>query len=196
MRNTTANFQRDAEKDASDKDIGFWVRLGTEGSWESIRSLLPLSVVPKSVQSEFIAVEVVMKNGKKHAILRGLATIVNDSDINLDISVCHASMIQDSGSNSHNIVVEEIFENQRYQPISGWGNKWSSFRGNDPGRWSTKDFSYSSKVSVFAYYVSIFLGFISCITINTYLSLLLLLLLSLSPFCFIGIMYILTSPFS
>ncbi|XWS14258.1 hypothetical protein CRYUN_Cryun36dG0107400 [Craigia yunnanensis] len=146
VRNTTANFQRDAEsKDASDKDIGFWVRLGTEGSWESIRSLLPLSVVPKSVQSEFIAMEVVMKNGTKHAIFRGLATVVNDSDINLDISVCHASMIQDSGSSSHSIVVEEIFENQRYQPISGWGNKWSAFRGNDPGRWSTKDFSHSSK---------------------------------------------------
>ncbi|XVF38939.1 hypothetical protein REPUB_Repub20aG0145800 [Reevesia pubescens] len=145
-RNTTANFQRDAEnKDASDMDIGFWVRLGTEGSWESIRSLLPLSVVPKSLQSEFIAMEVVMKNGKKHAIFRGLATVVNDSDVNLDISVCQASMIQDPGSSSHNIVVEEIFENQRYQPISGWGNKWPGFRGNDPGRWSTKDFSYSSK---------------------------------------------------
>ncbi|XP_017974971.1 PREDICTED: uncharacterized protein LOC18603726 [Theobroma cacao] len=145
-RNTTALFQRDAEsKDGSDNDTGFWVRLGTEGSWESIRSLLPLSVVPKSLRSEFIAMEVVMKNGKKHAIFRGLAMVVNDSDVNLDISVCHVSMIHDSGSSSHNIVVEEIFENQRYQPITGWGNKWSGFRGNDPGRWSTKDFSYSSK---------------------------------------------------
>lgn len=149
-RNTTALFQRDAEsKDGSDNDTGFWVRLGTEGSWESIRSLLPLSVVPKSLRSEFIAMEVVMKNGKKHAIFRGLAMVVNDSDVNLDISVCHVSMIHDSGSSSHNIVVEEIFENQRYQPITGWGNKWSGFRGNDPGRWSTKDFSYSSKVSDF-----------------------------------------------
>ncbi|XVE82332.1 hypothetical protein DITRI_Ditri15bG0139900 [Diplodiscus trichospermus] len=145
-RNTAANFLRDAEsKDASDKDIGFWVRIGTEGSWESIRSLLPLSVVPKSLQGEFIAMEVVMKNGKKHAIFRGLAAVVNDSDVKLDISVCHASKIQDSGSSSPNIVVEEIFENQRYQPISGWSNKWSGFRGTDPGRWSTKDFSYSSK---------------------------------------------------
>lgn len=151
-RNTTANFQRDAEsRDASDKDIGFWVRLGTEGEWASIRSLLPLSVVPKSLQGEFIAMEVVMRNGKKHAIFRGLATVVNDSDVNLDISVCHESVIQDSGSSSHNIEVEEIFENQRYQSISGWGNKWSGFRGNDPGHWSTDDFSYSSKVSDFVY---------------------------------------------
>ncbi|XP_022721975.1 uncharacterized protein LOC111279261 isoform X3 [Durio zibethinus] len=145
-RNTATNFQRDAErKDASDKDIGFWVRLGTEGSWESIRSLLPLSVVPKSLRSEFIAMEVVMKNGKKHAIFRGLATVLNDSDVNLDISLCHALTIQDSGSSSHGIVVEEIFENQCYQPISGWGNKWSALRGNDPRCWSTNDFSYSSK---------------------------------------------------
>ncbi|PPS09246.1 hypothetical protein GOBAR_AA11376 [Gossypium barbadense] len=145
-RNTTAIFQRDAEsRDASDKDIGFWVRLGSEGSWESVRSLLPLSVVPKSFQSEFIAMEVVMRNGKKHAIFRGLATVVNDSDVNLDISVCHVSMTQDSGSNTPNIVVEEIFENQRYHPISGWGNKWPGFQGSDPACWSTRDFSCSSK---------------------------------------------------
>ncbi|XP_040944166.1 uncharacterized protein [Gossypium hirsutum] len=145
-RNTTAIFQKDAEsRDASDKDIGFWVRLGSEGSWESVRSLLPLSVVPKSFQSEFIAMEVVMRNGKKHAIFRGLATVVNDSDVNLDISVCHVSMIQDSGSSTPNIVVEEIFENQLYHPISGWGNKWPGFQGSDPACWSTRDFSCSSK---------------------------------------------------
>ncbi|KAL4271464.1 hypothetical protein GQ457_13G023380 [Hibiscus cannabinus] len=145
-RDTTANFQRDAEsRDASDKDIGFWVRLGSESSWESIRSLLPLSVVPKSFQNEFIAMEVVMKNGKKHAIFRGLATVVNDSDVNLDISVRRMSMIQDSESSTRKIVVEEIFENQRYDPISGWGNKWSGLQGSDPGCWSTKDFSCSSK---------------------------------------------------
>ncbi|KAE8735934.1 hypothetical protein F3Y22_tig00000313pilonHSYRG00021 [Hibiscus syriacus] len=144
-RDTTANFERNTEsKDASDKDIGFWVRLGSEGSWESIRSLLPLSVVPKSFQSEFIAMEVVVKNGKKHAIFRGLATVVNESDVNLDIAVCRVSMLQDSGSSARKIMVEEIFENQRYHPISGWG-KWSGSQGSDPECWSTKDFSCSSK---------------------------------------------------
>ncbi|KAK8983318.1 hypothetical protein V6N11_073414 [Hibiscus sabdariffa] len=145
-RSTTTNFQTNAEsKDASHKDIGFCIRLGKDGSWESIRSLLPLSVVPKLLQSEFIGMEVMMKNGKKHVIFRGLATVVNDSDVNLDISVCHASMIQDSGSIGHNTVVEEIFENQRYQPSASWGNKSSGFQGNDPPLWSTNDFSYSSK---------------------------------------------------
>lgn len=92
-----------------------------------------------------------MRNGKKHAIFRGLATVVNDSDVNLDILVCHVSKIQDSGSSTPNIVVEEIFENQRYHPISGWGNKWPGFQGSDPACWSTRDFSCSSKVSYFAY---------------------------------------------
>ncbi|CAK7326271.1 unnamed protein product [Dovyalis caffra] len=149
-RNVAANFQRDKETEEShNRDVGFWVRVSPEGAWESIRSLLPLSVVPKSLHNEFLAMEVVMKNGKKHAIFRGLAIAVNDSDVKLDISICHVSLVHGRdpslGTSKLNIVIEEIFENQRYHPISGWGNKWPGFRSNDPGRWSTRDFSYSSK---------------------------------------------------
>ncbi|KAA8527969.1 hypothetical protein F0562_035162 [Nyssa sinensis] len=149
-RKTIANFQSEMEDGTDvDKDVGFWVGLGPEGAWDSFCSFLPLSVITKSLKDDFIAMEVVMKNGKKHAILRGLATVANDSDIILDICVCHASMIHNhdllSDTSSRNIVVEEIFQNQRYQPISGWGNEWPSFSQNDPGRWSTRDFSYSSK---------------------------------------------------
>lgn len=152
-RNLVANFQREKKaEDSCTRDVGFWVRFSPEGAWESIRSLLPLSVVPKSVQNDFIAMEVVMKNGKKHAIFRGLAAVVNDSDVKLDISICHVSLVHGHdpslGISNLNIVIEEIFENQRYHPISGWGNKWPGFRSNDPGRWSTRDFSYSSKVSI------------------------------------------------
>lgn len=153
-RNVIANFQRDKEtEDSHNRDVGFWVRLSPEGSWESVRSLLPLSVVPKSIHNEFFAMEVIMKNGKKHAIFRGLAIVVNDSDVKLDISICHVSLVHGHdpclGTSKLNIVIEEIFENQRNNPISGWGNKWPRFRSNDPGRWSTRDFSYSSNVSIF-----------------------------------------------
>lgn len=146
----TANFQRDKEtENGLHRDVGFWVGLGPEGAWECFRSLLPLSVVPKTLKDEFVALEVVMKNGKKHAVFRGLATVVNDSDVKLDVSICHVSKIhsQDSSfeSNNHNDVAEEIFENQRFQSVSGLGNKWPGFRNNDPERWSTRDFSYSSK---------------------------------------------------
>ncbi|CAL1397515.1 unnamed protein product [Linum trigynum] len=145
-----ANMQRGKETgDSTNRDTGFWVGLDSSGSWESIRSLLPLSVVPKSLQKDFIAMEVIMKNGKKHAIFRGLVTVVNDSDIKLDISVRPMSMVDgnDPLSSSQNSLVfeEEIFENQRYHPTSGWGSKWQSSQSSDPGRWSTRDYSYSSK---------------------------------------------------
>lgn len=152
-RKTTPNFQRDTgAKNVGDRDVGFWVSPSEKGGWESIRSLLPLSVVPKSLQHDFIAMEVVMKNGKKHAIFRSLATVINESDIILDFSVCHVSSIHGHNPNleSSNNVVEEIFQNQFYNASSGWGNNWSGFRGDYPGNWSTQNFSYSSRVSVLA----------------------------------------------
>ncbi|XP_058093613.1 uncharacterized protein LOC131239768 [Magnolia sinica] len=150
-KKTIVNFQREMESTkATDSGVGFWVGLDPEGPWESFRSLLPLSVVPKTLNENFFALEVIMKNGRKHAILRGLAVVVNDADVPLEVSACPASMLDShafpiSETNNCAVVTEEIFENQRYQPISGWGNKWPGFRGNDPGRWSTRDFSYSSK---------------------------------------------------
>lgn len=147
-RNTIAKIQKDMESEnVVDGDIGFWVGLHPEGEWESIRSLLPLSVVPKSLLNEYIGMEVVMKNGKKHAIFRSLVTVVNDSDVVLNILTCHASHGSDLslGANSSNTVVEEVFQNQYYQPSSGWGNNWP---GDNPGHWSTRDYLYSSKVFV------------------------------------------------
>ncbi|KDP27978.1 hypothetical protein JCGZ_19058 [Jatropha curcas] len=144
-RNMVSNFHGDKETEYSThRDIGFWIRLSPDSAWEGIRSVLPLSVVPKSLENDFIAMEVVMKNGKKHVIFRGLATVVNDSDITLDISIYHASLASSSGRSNIKIVIEEVFENQCYHPISGWGNKWSGLRSNDLGRWSTRDFSYTS----------------------------------------------------
>ncbi|KAH0638247.1 hypothetical protein KY289_038162, partial [Solanum tuberosum] len=133
------NYENDEGEKAGASDIGFWVGLTPKGPWESIRSFLPLSVVTKTLGDDYVALEVVTKNGKKHVIFRALATVSNDSDITLDISSCHESMIptQDLSSEGRNysIFVEEIFENQRNHPVSGV---------KDPGRWSTRDFAYSS----------------------------------------------------
>ncbi|KAM1083274.1 hypothetical protein ACFX19_022101 [Malus domestica] len=94
-RKTIPSFRRDLEAEyVTDKDIGFSVGLGPDGVWQNIRSLLPLSVVPKSLQNGFMALKFVMKNGKKHAIFRGLATVVNETAVKLKISLCHASRIQ------------------------------------------------------------------------------------------------------
>lgn len=144
-RKTGVKLTEDAENEGgSDNDVGFWVGAAPKGAWECIRSLLPLSVVPKSLEDDFIALEVVMKNGKKHAVLRSLVAVMNDSDVKLEIVVCSLSSIQGSSNSSStsNTLVEEVFENQRYHPISGWG----SSQNTDPGRWSTRDFSYTSKV--------------------------------------------------
>ncbi|XP_031738035.1 uncharacterized protein LOC101213129 isoform X1 [Cucumis sativus] len=149
-RRTIAKFQRDAgNENLIDRDTGFWVGLSGDGKWQYIRSLLPLSTAPILLQDDYIAMDVVMRNGKKHAMLRGLVTVVNDSDVKLDISMCHVSLIQGHnaslGTGSFDFVVEETFENQRYHPNSGWGDQLLGFRHDDPGHWSTRDFLRSSK---------------------------------------------------
>lgn len=139
-----------------DGDMGFCVALGPEGPWEGFRSSLPLSVGTKKLKDDFVALEVSMRNGKKHAVFRGLATVTNDSDITLNISTCHVSVINgheiSPRTSRHQIAVEEIFENQQYHPVSGWNNNEYRSRDSDPRRWSTRDFSYSSRVSFFFSY--------------------------------------------
>ncbi|KAK9136608.1 hypothetical protein Sjap_007202 [Stephania japonica] len=150
-RITMEKFQKgmDGGRDMS-RDDGFYIGFDPEGPWDGFRSLLPISVVPKMLKENFVAMEVTMKNGKKHAIFRSLAIVANDSDVIFDLCLCPVStppthMYLGSERNLHDVAVEEIFENQRCQPSSGWVNKWPSFRDNNPGRWSTRDFSYSSK---------------------------------------------------
>lgn len=147
----SGNFQRDKTESVIKNEVGFLMALSADGPWECFDSLFPLSVIPKSLQNDYVAIEVVMKNGKKHAVLRGLATVVNDSDVKLDILVCSmlsAKDKEDYSQGNSDEVVEEIFENQRCQPISGWGSGQTSVQNNDPGRWSNRDFSYSSMVSL------------------------------------------------
>lgn len=166
-RNTIVNLQKELESEnTSTRDIGFWVGLDPEGEWESIRSLLPLSVAPKSLQNEYIGMEVVMKNGKKHVILRGLVAVVNDSDVMLNISTFLASFGHDPslGTHTSNTVVEEVFQNQYYQLSSGWGNNWPGVHPDNPGHWSTRDFSYSSKVRIF---IGFLLSIVNFLTYHT-----------------------------
>lgn len=149
-RNTQQSFQSGTDDEEFDTDVGFWIGLSPDGPWESFSSVLPQSIVPKSLNKNPFAFEVSVRNGKKHGVLRALALIANDANIKLEVSVCPVNMLSSPLSNvesgSSTTVIEEVFENQRYQPIAGWGNKSVGFRGNDLGRWSNRDFSYSSKV--------------------------------------------------
>ncbi|XP_031479692.1 uncharacterized protein LOC116250249 isoform X3 [Nymphaea colorata] len=142
---------KDLNVKVADSDIGFWVALGLEGPWTGLRRLLPLATAPKELNGDFFAFDVAMKKGKKHVTFRSLATVVNDTDLNLEICVCPLALIDDVSSistldtNKSNAVTEEIFENQRYQPVSGWTSKCPGISKNDPGPWSTRDYSHSSK---------------------------------------------------
>eukprot|EP01018_Ginkgo_biloba_P025446 Gb_15429 [translate_table: standard] len=141
----------ESENRLSDGEVGLWVGLSPDGPWTSVRSVLPLSTIPKQLK-EFFGFEVVMKQGQKHAILRSLVTVVNDTDITLQVCVCPLSLLNSpdvllsSDANRTVVMTEEIFENQRYHPLSGWGNKWPGFLvSTDPARWSNNDYSRSSK---------------------------------------------------
>ncbi|KAH9766384.1 C2 domain-containing protein [Citrus sinensis] len=111
-RSAITNLQRDVESESDiDRDVGFWFGLHPEGVMDSVKSLLPISVVPKSLDNDFIAMEVLVKNGKKHAIFRGLVAVVNDSDVKLDVSLCPLSCIGDRnytlGTSSRNTVTKQ-----------------------------------------------------------------------------------------
>ncbi|KAG2314342.1 hypothetical protein Bca52824_017464 [Brassica carinata] len=110
--NTLRNME---SKDFADGDTGFWIGVRPDDSWHSIRSLLPLSVAPKSLQNDFIAMEVSMRNGRKHATFRCLATVVNDSDVNLEISISSDQNVS-SGASNHNALIAS-----RSSYILPWG---------------------------------------------------------------------------
>jgi vacuolar protein sorting-associated protein 13A/C len=146
-RNNQTEFNNEkGHKNYDDKEIGFWIGLSHDGPWESFGSVLPLTIVPKSINDNHFAFDVSMRDGMKYATLRALAVVSNDSDVKLEVSVCPLGMI--SGLQSSTSEVEEVFENQMYQPISGWGNKSSGARGNESCNWSNRDFSHLSKVAV------------------------------------------------
>ncbi|CAM9004161.1 unnamed protein product [Rhodiola kirilowii] len=90
----SGNFQREKTESIIENKVGYFIGLSASGPWEFFDSLFPLSVIPKSLMNDFVAKEVVLKNGKKHAIFRGLASVVNDSDVKLDILVCSISSNQ------------------------------------------------------------------------------------------------------
>ncbi|WVZ75446.1 hypothetical protein U9M48_023496 [Paspalum notatum var. saurae] len=147
-RSTHSNFQ--SLKDSiSNVESDFWIGLSPDGPWENFTLALPVTVLPKSLSNNHFAFEATMRNGKKHATLRGLAVIANDADIKLEVSVCPANMLNNSVLNarpaSSTNAIDEVFENQWYRPVTGWGPNPSSVHGNDLKQWSTRDCSYSSK---------------------------------------------------
>ncbi|XP_047337153.1 uncharacterized protein LOC124940662 [Impatiens glandulifera] len=142
-RKQIANLQSDdkTRKDV-DRDVGFCVRLDPDGEWETFPSFYPLSVITRKLTYDFIAMEVVMRDGKKHVIFRSLATVVNDSDIKLDILVCPVTMIQsdDVFPATEKILVQEGLDTNTVSSINP--NSSAAL----PWRFLAKDLDYCVQV--------------------------------------------------
>lgn len=77
---------------------------------------------------------------------RNLSKAISAIDGNTECSVSRSKT--DVSSEHHNInpldgmcATEEVFENERYQPLIGWGSTW--LLPTDPKHWSRRDFSCS-----------------------------------------------------
>lgn len=149
-----ASFE--AKDNSRGADVGLWFAVSPQGPWTGIRSLLPLSTFPKEVSNRQLAVEVTMQQNHKVMKVRSLIMVSNNTDIPLDVCLCPFSLLNSSdnsaGSTENNLftVVEEIFENQRYQPLAGgWGSRWPGhLLPNDPSHWSNRDYSQTSQVAL------------------------------------------------
>ncbi|KAL2906379.1 putative vacuolar protein sorting-associated protein 13F [Bienertia sinuspersici] len=126
---STTYFERklvvDLQKDTTnmnevESDVGFWIALRSDGPWESCRSFLPLSVFPKSIEDNLLATEVITRNGKKHAIFRGLATVSNETNVKLDLSVCPLSIIDTRTGDAR----KEIDNISTLEPGSSYNLPW------------------------------------------------------------------------
>lgn len=135
-------------------DIGLWFSSNSEGPWTGLRSVLTLGTFPRQIGEQSLAVEVSLQQGSKQVKLRSLVTVANNTDMSLTVCICPFSRLNtpDGGKTSSDepdIALEEVFENQRFQPLGGWGSKWPGhLMPTDPGRWSSGDLSSSSQVSL------------------------------------------------
>ncbi|CAM6102066.1 unnamed protein product [Calypogeia fissa] len=140
------------QKEEGDRsDIGLWFSSNSEGPWTGMRSVLTLGTFPRQIGEQSVAVEVSLQQGSKHVKLRSLVTVVNNTDMSLAVCICPFSRLNTpdggkSATDEPDVALEEVFENQRFQPLGGWGSKWPGhLMPTDPGRWSSRDLSSSSQ---------------------------------------------------
>lgn len=144
----------DSKDDTKGVDIGLWLAVSPQGPWTGLRSVLPATTVPKEIGRRPLAVEVTMQQNQKCVKLRSLMTILNNTDIPLDVCLCPFPLLNTpegstkSSEGTLSTVIEEMFENQRYQPLAGgWGSKWPGHMlPGDPFRWSNRDYSKTHPV--------------------------------------------------
>ncbi|KAK9908805.1 hypothetical protein WJX75_003140 [Coccomyxa subellipsoidea] len=113
------------------------------------------SVVPVRMRGAVVALESSFQGGVKREVLRSLCQLVNDTQLRLEVALVGDSSRSRSSSASSSrgfgrqesmresqsdAKEEEIFENERFLPIKGWGNSLPTERK----RYSTRDGSQSA----------------------------------------------------
>ncbi|KAG0568137.1 hypothetical protein KC19_7G189300 [Ceratodon purpureus] len=142
----------ESKDDIKGADIGLWLALTPQGPWTGLRSVLPATTIPKEISRRPLAIEVSMQQNQKCVKVRGLVMVVNNTDMALDVCLCPFPLLNIPDGSTKNsesnvsTIMEEIFENQRYQPFAGWGSKWPGhMMPGDPSRWSNRDYSNTSQ---------------------------------------------------
>jgi vacuolar protein sorting-associated protein 13A/C len=126
------------------------------GPWTQVGLNYALGPAPWYMGNTTLASEIVVVEGVKHLIVRTLVQLSNDTDFFLDVRLCPDFLLE-GGSGLDPIEVdvdetgafveEEVFEDERYQPLAGWGSAWPGhLLPTDPGHWSKRDLSAASPV--------------------------------------------------
>lgn len=127
-----------------------------EGPWNPVGLNYALGAAPWTILNDIIASEFYVEGGVKHLVMRSLVSVENSTDFDLEVSLAMVSALHKSLAAGLEAAEddaigetfdEEFFENERYQPIVGWGSKWPGhFLPTDPARYSARDFTNPLKV--------------------------------------------------
>eukprot|EP00897_Mesotaenium_endlicherianum_P008373 jgi/Mesen1/7564/ME000392S06833 len=124
--------------DAADDDAMVQLRSADGGPWAALRSVAAVMTVTMHVGGRPLALESGARGGLKYVALRSLAVLQNCTDVPLEVCVCPRALVGVEDGGSCAARVDEVYENQRYQPLMGWGSA-GYLMPSDPSRFSSLD---------------------------------------------------------
>ncbi|KAK9094958.1 hypothetical protein Scep_026427 [Stephania cephalantha] len=102
-----------------------------KGPWSTVKLSYAAPVACWRLGNDVIASEVSVKDGNRCVNIRSLVSITNSTDFILDLCLIPKSSLEDIKSasdrtkreekeNDHDIVMDELFETEKYNPVIGW----------------------------------------------------------------------------
>ncbi|CAI5962204.1 unnamed protein product [Closterium sp. NIES-65] len=115
-----------------------------DGEWCWVRSMAGIMTLALALEGRPVAAELGVRGGLKCVTLRSLVLLRNATDAPVDVCVCPFVLLDFADEDAEEEVEEEMYENQRYQPMLGWGSLWPGhFMPGDPARFSALDLSHA-----------------------------------------------------